>query len=151
MSRRTEGPNPLGPLSVFPSTVLPSNQGTHPRIDRPAKQNMTRQQHEPLSRRNLTLILYYISALVGRDGVENGVMVNFLRSMEGLPPLEGDALTDETCKFDRAIQQHLPIEPVPGRRSGGPGRDRGWRRTTDAGSNEARRMLAQILATATEG
>lgn len=111
---------------------------------------MTRQQDEPLSRRNLSLILYYVSALVGRDGVENGVIVNFLRSMEGLPPLEGDALTDETCKFDSGIQQNLPIEPVPGRRSGGRGRDRGWRRITEAGSVEARRMLAQILATAAQ-
>lgn len=111
---------------------------------------MTRQRNEPLSRRNLTLILYYISGLVGRDGVENGVMVNFLRAMEGQEPLEGDALTDETYRFDNGIQKHLPIEGVPGRRSGGRGRNRGWRRITDAGREEARQVLAQLLASETE-
>lgn len=77
-------------------------------------------------------------------------MVNFFRSIAGEEPLESDALTDETFRFANGIQNHLIIESVPGRRSGGRGRERGWRCITDASKEEARQVLAQLLTSETE-
>lgn len=99
--------------------------------------------------RDFALIIYYLADRSGNDGVENGRMVNFLRLMNEEELVTRSAeLTGETTRLSHEIQDDLSrqgfIERVPGRRSGGPAGDRGWRRITDAGRREARTLLNRI-------
>lgn len=104
-----------------------------------------------MTERDVALTIYYLADLFGNDGVENGRMVNLLRLLNQEEPIwDSDVLSRETRQLSDGIQHDLSrpglIEGVPGRRSGGPAGDLGWRQITDTGRAEARTILSQIIS-----